>query len=44
MGTWEEVTWDDEWTAVTKDLKRAAQFEHTVLVTEQGAEILTVER
>jgi methionyl aminopeptidase len=43
LGTWEEVTWDDEWTAVTKDLKRTAQFEHTILVTETGAEILTKE-
>ncbi|MGV3622299.1 MAG: type I methionyl aminopeptidase [Archangium sp.] len=43
MGSHEEVTWDDEWTAVTRDLKRAAQFEHTILVTEEGAEILTKE-
>jgi methionyl aminopeptidase len=33
--------WDDEWTAVTADGKRTAQFEHTVLVTETGAEVLT---
>jgi methionyl aminopeptidase len=43
LGTWEESTWDDDWTAVTKDLKRTAQFEHTVLVTETGCEILTQE-
>lgn len=43
MGTWEEATWDDDWTAVTKDLRRSAQFEHTILVTESGAEILTRE-
>ena len=43
LGTWEETTWDDEWTAVTKDLKRTAQFEHTILVTETGADILTLE-
>ncbi len=43
IGSHEEVTWDDDWTAVTKDLKRAAQFEHTILVTETGAEILTRE-
>ena len=43
LGTWEETTWDDEWTAVTKDLKRTAQFEHTSLVTETGADILTRE-
>ena len=34
--------WPDDWTAVTIDLKRSAQFEHTVLVTEDGVEILTV--
>jgi methionyl aminopeptidase len=43
LGTWEETTWDDDWTAVTKDLKRTAQFEHTILVTDTGAEILTKE-
>jgi len=32
---------DDEWTAVTADGKRSAHFEHTVLVTENGPEILT---
>jgi methionyl aminopeptidase len=42
LGTWEETTWDDEWTAVTKDLKRTAQFEHTLVVTPTGAEVLTV--
>jgi len=34
--------WDDDWTVVTKDCRRSAQFEHTVLVTESGAEILTL--
>jgi methionyl aminopeptidase len=34
--------WDDGWTAVTRDGKRTAQFEHTLLVTEDGAEILTL--
>jgi methionyl aminopeptidase len=33
--------WDDGWTVVTKDRLRTAQFEHTVLVTATGAEILT---
>lgn len=33
--------WDDEWTAVTNDGSRSAQYEHTVLVTSDGAEILT---
>lgn len=32
----------DDWTAVTKDDSRAAQFEHTILITTDGVEILTV--
>ena len=42
-GTWQDLLWNDGWTAVTADGKRSAQFEHTVAVTEEGAEILTVE-
>lgn len=38
------VVWDDEWTAVTADLGRSAQFEHTVLVTAGGVELLTAPR
>ncbi len=34
--------WDDGWTVVTRDGRRSAQFEHTVLVTETGHEILTM--
>jgi methionyl aminopeptidase len=34
--------WDDGWTVVTRDLQRSAQFEHTVLVTDDGHELLTV--
>ncbi len=34
--------WDDGWTVVTKDRRRSAQFEHTILVTDDGAEILTL--
>ena len=37
---WEQ--WDDEWTVVTKDRSRTAQWEHTLVVTENGAEILTL--
>ena len=33
--------WSDKWTAVTIDLARSAQFEHTILVTKDGTEILT---
>jgi methionyl aminopeptidase len=32
---------EDDWTAVTRDGKLSAHFEHTILVTEQGPEILT---
>ncbi len=42
MGTWRERLWDDGWTAVTADGRRAAQFEHTLVVREEGAEVLTV--
>jgi methionyl aminopeptidase len=34
--------WDDGWTVVTKDRSRTAQFEHTLVVTADGAEILTL--
>ncbi|XP_078063641.1 methionine aminopeptidase 1 isoform X1 [Mustelus asterias] len=40
-GAWHDETWPDSWTAVTKDGKRSAQFEHTLLVTETGCDILT---
>ncbi|KAI9312687.1 peptidase M24, structural domain-containing protein [Dichotomocladium elegans] len=40
-GTWRDEIWPDNWTAVTADGKRSAQFEHTMLVTETGVEILT---
>jgi methionyl aminopeptidase len=42
LGTHEWDMWDDGWTVTTKDRSRTAQFEHTVLVTEDGAELLTV--
>jgi methionyl aminopeptidase len=41
VGSERHVLWADGWTAATADGKRAAQFEHTVLVTASGAEILT---
>src|SRR4249919_2511543 len=40
LGTHEWDMWDDGWTVVTKDRRRSAQFEHTLLVTPTGAEIL----
>jgi methionyl aminopeptidase len=42
LGTHEWVMWDDGWTVVTADGRRSAQFEHTLLVTVDGAEILTL--
>ena len=41
LGTHEWVMWDDGWTVVTADGRRSAQFEHTLLVTADGAEVLT---
>ena len=42
LGTADWVMWDDGWTVITQDRRRSAQFEHTLLVTETGAEILTL--
>ena len=42
LGTVNYDVWQDGWTAVTKDRRRTAQFEHTILVTEDGHEILTL--
>ncbi|MGH3358739.1 MAG: type I methionyl aminopeptidase [Nocardioidaceae bacterium] len=41
LGSYEYDLWDDGWTAVTKDGSRTAQFEHTLVVTATGADILT---
>jgi methionyl aminopeptidase len=40
-GTWEAIVLEDGWTAITKDGKLSAQFEHTIAVTENGVDILT---
>lgn len=42
LGTRHFQLWEDGWTAVTKDRRRTAQFEHTLVVTDDGAEILTL--
>ncbi|MDQ3627661.1 MAG: type I methionyl aminopeptidase [Actinomycetota bacterium] len=42
LGTHEWDLWEDEWTVTTKDKSRVAQFEHTILITAGGAEILTL--
>ncbi|MBB5155553.1 type I methionyl aminopeptidase [Saccharopolyspora phatthalungensis] len=42
LGTHEYDMWDDGWTVTTKDKSWTAQFEHTILITEEGNEILTL--
>lgn len=42
LGTHEWEMWDDDWTVVTKDRSLTAQFEHTLVVRENGVEILTL--
>ena len=42
LGTYDYEIWADGWTVVTRDRLRTAQFEHTILVTSAGAEILTL--
>jgi methionyl aminopeptidase len=41
LGTHEWDMWQDNWTIVTRDRSLTAQFEHTILVTESGVDILT---
>jgi methionyl aminopeptidase len=42
LGTYEYDMWRDGWTVVTRDRKWTAQFEHTLVITDDGAEILTL--
>ncbi|WP_285592095.1 type I methionyl aminopeptidase [Actinomycetospora sp. NBRC 106378] len=42
LGSIDYDIWDDGWTVTTKDKSRTAQFEHTILVTDTGSEILTL--
>lgn len=42
LGTHKWEQWDDDWTVVTRDRSVTAQFEHTVLIREDGFELLTV--
>ena len=41
LGSGDWYMWDDGWTVLTADGSRCAQFEHTLVVTEDGAEVLT---
>ena len=42
LGGIEWDVWDDKWTVTTRDKSWTAQFEHTLLVTDTGAEVLTL--
>lgn len=42
LGSIDWEIWADDWTVVTKDRSITAQFEHTLVVTERGAEVLTL--
>jgi methionyl aminopeptidase len=44
QGDWRDITWNDGWTSTTIDGQRSAQFEHTILVTENGCEVLTARK
>ena len=41
QGTYKDFTWPDQWTSSTTDGLRSAQFEHTMIITDDGVEILT---
>jgi methionyl aminopeptidase len=42
LGSYEWEIWPDDWTVTTRDKSLTAQFEHTLVVTERGAEVLTL--
>jgi len=42
MGDWHTKILDDDWTVITADGKLSAHFEHSIAITEDGPEILTV--
>ena len=42
LGDWRGEMWSDGWTVTTVDKSLTAQFEHTIVITESGAEILTL--
>jgi methionyl aminopeptidase len=44
LGTYRDVQWPDDWTAVTADGKLSAQFEHELLITETGYELLSARK
>lgn len=40
-GTDKDIMWPDMWTVATEDGKRSAQFEHTIIITKDGCEVVT---
>ncbi|HIW29992.1 MAG TPA: type I methionyl aminopeptidase [Candidatus Luteococcus avicola] len=42
LGDYHSHQWDDDWTVLTNDGSRCAQFEQTIVITSDGAQILTV--
>jgi methionyl aminopeptidase len=42
LGDWHTRILDDQWTVVTADGKISSHFEHTIAITENGPEIMTV--
>jgi len=42
LGTWQTKTLKDNWTVISKDRSLAAHFEHTIAITNNGPEILTL--
>jgi methionyl aminopeptidase len=40
-GDWKDTHWADDWTATTVDGKRSVQYEHTILCTDNGYELLS---
>jgi methionyl aminopeptidase len=42
LGSLDYELWEDDWTVVTRDKKWTAQFEHTLVVTDTGSDILTL--
>lgn len=42
LGTYQWDMWNDGWTVTTKDKSITAQFEHTIAITEDGVDILTL--
>jgi len=41
QGTNKMITLDDDWTIVTQDMSLGCQFEHMILITKNGCEVLT---